>query len=219
MMKIQVKNLQGLSLPLEVPKDAATVQVKRLIFKRLGVFPTDQQLIFQGRVMKDYETINEIGIHSGNVVYLATSTNSNIENPEVSLQQDADLLVKAKILAEYEREEFVEDNLALLSSPDSFIEGNRLEDIAFNNLESIPGGYLELIKNYKEMEEFMDEDINEVSAPDFTIIPAPASKPSDRPMPFIFISDDYDDNPNYEAYYPDQIETEELSMKNIWDSL
>ncbi|OHS95318.1 hypothetical protein TRFO_38588 [Tritrichomonas foetus] len=315
MVKIEVKSLKGMTIPLEVSIDAAARTLKNLLFKRTGVFPADMKLIFRGRVIRDDETVGEAGIHNGNTIYLTTirtkdsnnkiedkftalndgiksqnnketiefntnpinafnglnpfrnsnnnqsnffnsndansssgifqsgftsynaingvcqnirnnspinrsndsnnylnknfKTNScnlngnySNESPENILAQDAELLVEARILAEYEREEFIEENLALLTNPDAFVEGNRLADIAFNNIESVQGGFIELVRNYREMEEFMDEEISPAlsgqidpqfnNMNDSTVIPKQANEPSNEPMPFIFFADSED---------------------------
>ena len=210
-MKLMIKGVSGLSFILDVPQQSMISDIKFVIFHHLGVAPIQQNLVFRGEVLKDQTHASFYGIKNGSTLFLALkgtvsqkkldSIHEKLDNicVEQALNRTKEVMQGNKsfgfFITQNEIDEYIRENLELERNPAAAAEANRLADIALDNWESQPGGFNELVQNYKEFEdseiesillygygEYFDDYDSEIIAKN-TIIPEKAESPSTDPLP------------------------------------
>lgn len=69
-MLVFAKTLSGRSTSLEVQHTDTVYQVKRKIWEKEGVHPSEQRIIFQGVELEDNQVLSDLNIKDETVLYL-----------------------------------------------------------------------------------------------------------------------------------------------------
>lgn len=218
-MHLKVKDVSGLSILVDVPHGTQAMGLKRIIYDHLGVAPIYQNLVFRGKVMKDEDVIDLYGVRNNSIIFLAIKkrisdkkieeihrkleveyTEQLYNNPEVKNLVNS----KPHLFNEYEIDDYVQQNLQMIKNPNCISEINRLNDLAMNNMEAIPGGFNEIAQNFMELEETdFDSIFADYEKPkEFkTILGPKANEPSTEPLPMLVYADN--DDEFFQQYFYD----------------
>ena len=205
-MRIEVQDYSGISLLLEVPPGTVLLEIKLIVLEQLGVAPIHQCLIYKGSILEDDSTVEEVGFTDGDIVTLVLSKSVAPDKLE-ALQAELETELKEKLsksnefseakgknphlLTDFEIDEIVAMNLAMLASPDAQAQVHRLTDLALNNVERNPAAYKELIQGFKEVDDVdVDAFLGGEEAKEETVIPEKPTEPSCAPLPAMFFEDD-----------------------------
>ncbi|KAH0790486.1 ubiquilin-1 [Histomonas meleagridis] len=201
-MKLEIKDSSGITLFVEVPHGTAIYDIKNIIFEQLGVAPIYQNLFYDGKVLNDQDKVELYGIRNGSILYLAhegpTDIRQTIESQLTEQLMNSpkyqDLIERMPhIFNEYEMDDLFHSNLEFFASQDSITELSRIADLNMNNCEVIPGGFNEIVQNFKEIEEADIDGLFQTPSENTTVIPENASCPSNAPLPFLFFSSSPDE--------------------------
>ena len=69
-MFINVKNLSGRTVSLNIPEDCSIYYVKEKVQEMEGISPSQQKLIFEGRILDDTKQVSESNIKPGNTLHM-----------------------------------------------------------------------------------------------------------------------------------------------------
>jgi ubiquitin-like protein Nedd8 len=68
LMLINVKNLSGKTINIDVPETASVYNIKEMIQELEGIGPNHQRLLFGGKLLEDSKKIEETNIKTGNTL-------------------------------------------------------------------------------------------------------------------------------------------------------
>ena len=203
-MYIEVRECSGISIFMEVPREASMIEIKQAIREQLDVEPGFQSLLYHGSLLDDQCTVGELDLTEGSVVTLVLG--KQIPDAKLAPLVTADAhrqfmefaesqnLTEAcsRICKEYELDDLLEMNSELQASPEALLQVHRLTDLALTNIEGIPGAYRELLASYEEIDE-VEQTIfaaNEGKSNMKTVIPEKLDAPSCEPLPMMFFDEE-----------------------------